>query len=108
MWDKSPLNKFRQTVKCVIDRYEAVTSFHSHSKMFEFVYVINLYFLFPVRMSVRFVCGVFCIFNCLILTCNKHLVFTVKSRYLEVGGTIFYKFKLPVGLGKQSPTPNNG
>ena len=47
-----------------------------------------------------------------------HLVYTVKSRYLEVDGTIFYKFKLLevqinlhfglFGLVKKSPTPNYG
>ena len=50
----------------------------------------------------------------LYLTCKV----TVKSRYLEVDGTFFYKFKLSevqinlhfgkFGLVKKSPTPKHG
>ena len=44
---------------------------------------------------------------------NSNKSSTVNSRYLEVLGTIFYKFKLPevqinLGLVKKSPTPNYG
>ena len=50
--------------------------------------------------------------------CLQYYTSTLKSRYLEVDGTIFYKFKLPevqinlhfglFGLVKKSPTPNYG